>query len=113
MRELISSIMRLSATMTMFSLEQAQNAMSAPADTRAALARLRETLDAMSDSLASKIDDPKRAALEGMSRAQSEMFDRTAGAVNFDAAGEFVRKTSESLSAVIARPSSRDTAGAA
>ena len=113
MLEMISSIMRLSAAMTMFGLEQAQNAMLAPADTRAALARLRETLDAMSDTLAAKIDEPKREALEGMSRAQTEMFDRTAGVVSFDAAGEFVRKTSESLSGVIARPSSRDTAGAA
>jgi hypothetical protein len=112
MRELISSMMRLSGAVTMFGVEQAQNAMAAPSDTQAALVRLRETLDTMADSLAAKMDEPKRAALDSMSRSQAEMIDRTLGLVNLEAAGEFMKKTSESLSDVVGRPSA-SKAGAA
>ena len=87
MRELISSMMRFSGAVTMFGVEQVQNAMSAPADTQAALVRLRETLDSMSESLASKLDEPKKAALDSMSKAQSRhVRHRTAGRSNLDAA---------------------------
>jgi hypothetical protein len=58
MRELISSVMRFSGAVTMFGIEQVQNAVAAPSDTRAAIAKLRETLDSMSESLISKIDEP-------------------------------------------------------
>jgi|KBSSwiStaDraftv2_1062776.scaffolds.fasta_scaffold1279111_2 hypothetical protein len=104
MRELISTMMRFSGTVAMFGVEQVQNAMAAPGDTQAALVRLRETLESMADSLAAKMDDPKRAALDSMSRAQTEIFDRTMDAVNLDVAGEFLRKTSESLSGAVGRP---------
>ena len=112
MRELISSMMRFSGAVAMFGVEQVQNAATAPADTQSALVRLRETLDSMADSLASKMDDSKRAALDSMSRAQTEIFDRTLDAVDLDAAAEFVRKTSESLSDAVSRPASSKAAGA-
>ena len=112
MREMIFSMMRFSGAVTMFGVEQVQNAMSAPADTQAAIARLRETLDSMAESLASKLDEPKKAALDSMSRAQAEVMDRAAGVVNLDAAGEFVKKTTESFSGAIRRPSIK-AAGAA
>jgi len=98
MRELISSLMRFSGAVTMFSLEQVQNAIGAPADTQSAIVRLHETLDSMSNSLASRMDDSKKAALESMSQAQSEMLNRTFDMVDVDAAEEFMRKTTESLS---------------
>jgi len=113
MRELISSMMRFSGAVAMFSVEQAQNAITAPADTQAALVRLRETLDSMSNSLASKLDEPKRAALDGISRAQTDIANRTMGLVNLDAAGDFVMKTSESLSDAVSRPAAAKSAGAA
>ena len=99
--------MRFSGAVTMFGLEQMQNAMSAPANTQAALVRLLETLDSMSESLASKLDEPKKAALDSMSKAQADMINRTVGAVNLDAAGEFVSKTSESISDAMRRPSTK------
>ena len=70
MRELISSLMRFSGAMTIFSIEQTQNAIGAPTSTRAAVARIIETLDSMSESLISKIDEPKRAAHQSISKAQ-------------------------------------------
>jgi hypothetical protein len=104
MRELISSLMRFSGAVAMFSIEQIQNAVGAPADTRAALTRMIETLDSMSESLISKIDAPKRAAHESMSKAQSDVVGRTFNAVNLNAPDELMQKTSASLSSAVARP---------
>jgi hypothetical protein len=103
MRELIASLMRFSGAVTMFGMEQVQNAIGAPADTRAAIARMIETLDSMSDSLISKIDEPKRAAHESMSKAQSEVVGRTFNAVDLNAPDELMKKTSASISSALAR----------
>ena len=101
MRELVSSLIRFSGAVTMFGIEQIQNAASAPADTQTALVKLRETLDAMSESLAAKMDGSKQAALDSMSRAQAEVANRAFDAVDLDTAGELMKKTSQSLSNVI------------
>jgi hypothetical protein len=103
MRELISSMMRFSAAVTMFGIEQAQNAISAPADTQAAIAKLRASLDSMSDSLASKMDDSKRAALDSMSKAQADVVNRAFDAADLEAAQELMKKTSQSLADVMSR----------
>jgi len=55
-------MMRFSGTVTMFGLEQVQNAMFAPTDTRTALSRLCNTLDSMSDSLAGVINGSAKSA---------------------------------------------------
>ncbi len=116
MRETIYSMMRFSGAVTMFGLEQVQNAMTAPTDTKAALNRLRDTLDSMSDSLASKLDESKKSALDSMSKAQIDILDRTADAVNMDgitmdAAADLLKRTSDSLGSAM-RGSAR-AAGAA
>ena len=112
MRELISSLIRFSGAVTVFGVEQVQNAVGAPADTRAAIARLIETLDSMSESLISKIDEPKRAVHESMSKALNEVVDRTFHAVNLNGPHELMQKTSESLSSALTR-SAASGAGAA
>ena len=113
MREMIFSMMRFSGAVAMFSIEQVQNAVEAPADTRTAIIKLRETLDLMSESLVSKLDHPKQAALESMSNAQSEIFDRSLDAVNLSAADDLMKKTSDSLSGALNRSAASATAGAA
>ena len=102
MRELMSSMMRFSGAITMFGMEQVQNVLTAPTDTQGALIRLRDTLDSMSNSLASGLDDSKKSALESMSKAQIDILDRTTNAVNLDGvnmdtATDLMQKTSESL----------------
>jgi hypothetical protein len=109
MRELISSLMRFSGAVTLFSVEQIQNAVGAPADTRSAIARLTETLDSMSESLISKIDEPKRAAHKSMSKAQSDVVVRTFNAVNLNAPDELMQKTSTSLSSALTRSAATGT----
>jgi hypothetical protein len=112
MRELISSLMRFSGAVTMFGIEQIQNAVGAPVDTRTAIATLTSTLNAMSDSLISKLDEPKRAAHESMSKSQSEMVSRTLYTVNLNAPDELMKKTSASISGAVTR-SAATGAGAA
>ena len=106
MREFVFSMMRFSGAVTMFGIEQVQNAMGAPRDTRAAIARLRESLDVMSESLVSKLDQPKQAALESMTKAQAEIVDRSFNAVDLNAADDLMQKTSESLSGAMSRSAS-------
>lgn len=119
MRETIYAMMRFSGAITMFGLEQVQNAISAPVDTKSALVRLRDTLDSMSSSLASKLDAPKKSALDSLSKAQIDILDRTAGAANldtvigFDTATDLLKRTSDSLSGVMGGSAGRKTNGAA
>jgi len=118
MREMMFSLMRFSGAVTMFGMEQVQNALSAPADTQAALVRLCRTLDAMSESLASKLDASKRAALDSMSKAQLDILDSTSSAVNLDVvnldtATDFMKKTSESLAGMMGGSGNGRAAGAA
>ena len=118
MRKMMFSMMRLCGAVAMFGIEQAQNAIMAPADTRAALRRLRNTLDSMSESLASKLDSSKRAALDSISKAQIDMLDNTSGAVNLDAvnldtAADFMKKTSESFAGIMRRSANGRAAGEA
>ena len=108
MRELITSMIRFSGAVAMFSLEQVQNAVSAPSDTQRALTRLCDTLNGMSKSLVSKLDEPKRAAFESMTRSQTEILDGAADAVNLDVAGDLMKKTSESLASVLGRSNGHD-----
>jgi len=103
MRELISSLMRFSGAVTMFAVEQVQNVVGAPTDTRAAIAKMTETLDSMSESLVSKIDKPKQTVHESMSKAQVEVVDRTFNAVNLNVPDELMQKTSASLSSAVTR----------
>ena len=77
MRELFTSMMRFSGAVIMFGVEQAQNAIGAPLNSRGAITRFCGTLDSMSASLASKMDDAKRAAYTSMAAAQTDAVNRT------------------------------------
>ena len=106
MRQMMHSMIRFSGAVTMFGMEQVQNAMVAPANTQVALARLCHTLDSMSETLASKLDDSKKSVLDSVSKAQIDILDDASNAahldsVNLDAAADFMKKTSESLAGMM------------
>jgi hypothetical protein len=119
MRELIFSMLRFSGAVTMFGVEQVQNAIYTPADTQAALVRLRTSLDLMSEALASKLDASKRSALDSMSKAQLDILDRTTSAayldtvLNVDTATDLLKRTSETLSSAMGGSAKTRSAGAA
>ena len=107
MRDVMISMLRLSGAVTMAGLEQIQKAVTSPLDTRAALVRLCATLDSMSDTLVGKLDASNRATLDKMSRAQTEVFNRTIDMVDPDRADEFVRRTSQAFSTAIGKPNGK------
>ena len=118
MREMMLSMMRFSGAVTLFGLEQIQNAMSAPADTQAALIKLCNTLDSMSGVLESKLDAPTKTALDSLSKAQLDVLDNTSNAVNLDVvnvatATDFIKRTSETLSGMMAVSENGKFAGGA
>jgi hypothetical protein len=118
MREMMFSMLRFSGAVTMFGLEQVQNAMSAPADTQAALIKLCGTLDSMSGVLESKLDASTKNALDTLAKAQLDIFDRTSDVANLDvvdmgAAADFLRKTSEKFAGMMPGSANARAAGGA
>ncbi|MEO7653115.1 MAG: hypothetical protein ABIZ80_21870 [Bryobacteraceae bacterium] len=110
MQELIASMMRFSAAMTLFGMQQVQNAVGAAADTQTAVTKFREALDAMSAAVAAQIDESKKSTLENMSKVQSDLVDRTFDAMNVQAmdpremmqsTGDLMRKTTDSLAGMV------------
>jgi hypothetical protein len=110
MQELIASMMRFSAAMTLFSMQQLQNAVGVAADSQAAVNKFREALDAMSSAVAAQMDESKKATLENMTKVQSDLVDRTFDAMNVQAmdpremmqtTGDLMRKTTDSLAGMV------------
>ena len=112
MRELFTSLMRFTGAVTMFGVEQLQTAIGAPLNSRGAINRLCDTLDSMSDSLASKMDESKKQAYTSMAKAQNDAVTRTLNVIPMDAAGKLMQRTSHSLSGLVSRPNG-GAAGAA
>ena len=57
MQDLINSIVRFSAAMTLFSMQQMQNAVGAAADSQAALTKFKEALDSVTSAITSQLDE--------------------------------------------------------
>ena len=116
MQELIASMMRFSAAMTLFGMQQMQNAVGAAADTQTAVTKFREALDAMSAAVAAQMDESKKATLENMSKVQSDLVDRTFDAMNVQAmdpremmqtTGDLMRKTTDSLAGMVQKATAK------
>jgi len=83
--ELASSIIRFTNAVTLFSMQQMQNALGTVTDSQAVISRFCDALDAMSNSLATQIDAAKKSTLDSMSSKGSEMVDRTMHVMNVQA----------------------------
>ena len=112
MQELIVSMMKFSAAMTLFGMQQLQNAVGAATDSQAAIKNFRESLDAMSDAIAKQMDDSKKATLDSMAKVQSDLVDRTFDAMNLQAfdpkemmetTSDIMKKTTDSLNDIVRR----------
>ena len=106
MQELITSMMKFSAAMTLFSMQQVQNAVNAAADTQSALTKFREALDKVTDVVTSQIDESKQETLKSMTKVQTDIVDRTFDAMNVDAldprevmhtTSDLMKKTSDAM----------------
>src|SRR6266566_8511462 len=77
LRGLTSSMIRFSNAVTLFSMQQMQNALGAITDSQALINRFCGALDAISNALSTQIDAAKKSTLESMTRTGTEMVDRT------------------------------------
>jgi Mg/Co/Ni transporter MgtE len=91
MQELFNSMVRLSAAMTVFGVQQLQTTMGSM-DTKDSVEKLREVVDAMADALTSKIDESRRPTVERLSQLPQDIVTRSV-----DSTREVVQDTSDML----------------
>src|SRR6266478_1414559 len=115
LRELTSSMIRFTNAVTLFSMQQMQNALGAVTDSQAVINRFCGALDAISNTLSTQIDATKKSTLDSMSRTGTEMVDRTMDAMNvqalnpkdvMDTTADLMRKTSDSMADMVRRTAS-------
>src|ERR1700746_1990268 len=112
LRELTSSMIRFTNAVTLFSMQQMQNALGAGTDSQAVINRFCNALDAISNTLSTQIDASKKSPLDSMTKTGSEMGDRTMDAMNvqalnpreiMDTTTDVMRKTSDSMADIVRR----------
>src|SRR3979490_2394287 len=112
LRELTSSMIRFTNAVTLFSMQQMQNAIGAVTDSQAVINRFCGALDAISNTLSTQIDATKKSTLDSMTKTGSEMVDRTMDAMNvqalnpkevMDTTADLMRKTSDSMADMVRR----------
>jgi hypothetical protein len=112
LRELTSSMIRFTNAVTLFSMQQMQNAIGAVTDSQAVINRFCNALDAISNTLSTQIDASKKSTLDSMTKTGSEMVDRTMDAMNvqalnpreiMDTTTDVMRKTSDSMADIVRR----------
>lgn len=112
LRELTSSMIRFTNAVTLFSMQQMQNALGAVTDSQAVINRFCGALDAISNTLSTQIDSTKKSTLDTMTKTGSEMVDRTMDAMNvqalnprdlMDTTTDVMRKTTDSMAGIMRR----------
>src|SRR5436309_3712487 len=110
LRELTSSMIRFTNAVTLFSMQQMQNALGAVTDSQEVINRFCGALDAISNTLSTQIDSSKKSTLDSMTRTGSEMVDRTMDAMNvpalnpreiMDTTADVMRKTNDSMADIV------------
>lgn len=112
LRELTSSMIRFTNAVTLFSMQQMQNALGSVTDSQAVINRFCGALDALSSTLSNQIDASKKSTLDSMTRTGAEMVDRTMDAMNIqaldprgvmDTTADIMRKTTDSVADMMRR----------
>ena len=112
LRELTSSMIRFTNAVTLFSMQQMQNALGAVTDSHALINRFCGALDAISNTLSTQIDASKKSTLDSMTRTGAEMVDRTMDALYvqalnpreiLDTTADVMRKTTDSMADIVRR----------
>lgn len=110
MQDVIASMMRFTTAVTLYGMQQVQNAVVFAADSQAAMNKFKEALDALTDVVTKQFDTAKTATLESMLQAQKEMVDRGMSAMNVQALDprdmmatttDMMRKTTESFAEIM------------
>jgi len=110
MEKLITSMMRFSTAVTLFGVEQMQNAvnsMSGKGDFDEAMEKFRSSLDSFTDAMAQGLDENKREALESFTRVSEDTVHKTMKDTDMSrlmdprtalqASADLLKKTSDSM----------------
>jgi hypothetical protein len=106
MQELINSVARLSAAMTLFGMQEMQKLMGAALDTPPFLNRFSASLDSISNAIVAELDPDTKPALDSVTSLGREVVDRTFETLRtpaFDprqvlkATSDVIRKTADAM----------------
>jgi hypothetical protein len=100
MTNLAVSMLRFSAALTLFSVEQLErslNVVEGGADLSKTFQGFEKTLDSLSDVLMHQMDDKKKETLQSVSRASKDMVDRTMEGMEIMDPREVIRASSDLL----------------
>lgn len=112
MQELIVSMMRFSAAMTLLGMQQIQNAVDAATDTQTTLDKIRQALDSMTDAMAKQMDESRSSTLDSVTKVQNDIVTRTWDAMNvqsFDpremmtTMADLTKKTTDSIADLVGK----------
>jgi uncharacterized protein with ATP-grasp and redox domains len=109
MQELINSFVRLSAAMSVYSLQQMQSAVET-IDPKDSVAKLKKMIDSMTDALTSQIDESKKRTVDSISNLGADVVGKTFDTLSVpgmsakdivQTTNDMVRKTTDSLASMI------------
>lgn len=122
MQELINSVARFSAAVTLFGMQEVQKAVGAALDTPAYLSHFSSSLDSISNAIVSELDPETKPTLDSITNLGREVVNRTFDTLKapaFDprqvmhATSDMIRKTADAMAkGPAAEPASEEHASA-
>jgi len=116
MQELIDSAARFTAAVTIFGMQELQNAIDSLIESKPNRNKLRESLDHFSDAIASELNADHKPTLDSVTQFSHDWVDRTFKAISavdgrvvLRTANEAIRKTADTLSGEIAAVETKHT----
>jgi hypothetical protein len=113
-QDLINSFVRLSAAMSVYSLQQMQSAVGT-VDPKDSIEKLKKMIDSMTEALTAQIDESKKQTVESISNLGSGVVERTFDTVSnlnprdiVQNTSDVVRKTTDSIAGMIKSDKSDD-----
>lgn len=109
MQDLINSFVRLSAAMSVYSMQQMQSAVET-IDPKDSVAKLKKMIDSMTDALTSQIDESKKKTVDSISNLGADVVGKTFDTLSVpgmsakdivQTTNDMVRKTTDSLASMI------------
>ncbi len=98
MQSLIISMMKFSAALTLFGMEQLQNTLNmveGEEDLSKTMDRFEEAINSLTESLTSRIDDKKKDTLNSITKMSEDVVNRTFDGVNAMDPREMMRATND------------------
>ncbi len=118
MQELAVSMMKFSAAMTMFGIQQVQNAVGAMTDTQGATDKFKHAMDSVTSALSSELDQSNKSAASSLNNLSEKLVHRAASALDMPAmdprnvikaAADVLKKTTDTVTDMVEKAASATT----